>query len=550
MRHLLCLIALITPLTLFAAPKFPFPQKATYEYGIMPADIDHDKVQAAYEDFMELYKESSDGSMARIQFDDLSYTVSEGIGYGMLTLVYMDNEKNNTQGKFDKLWKYYNNFLDPKGLMDWKIKEFSGAEGMYDHNSATDGDIDVAIALMEAYKQWGDEKYFTDAKNLIDKISSNDVTTDGYLNPGDSWGASPPKYNPSYFNTAALQVFKEAGTFDWDKVISNSYNLMKKVQNSNTGLIPAWCTKEGTHLSGDDDTYQYDATRIPWRMAWAYCWFGHQDAYDIAAKITSWISTETSNSPADIVDGYQMDGNPTNGGKWNNASFVGPFACGGMVDSKHQEWLDDCYSHLESLDENQYYKISLKVITLLLLSGNMPNLWNYNPVEKFTVSTSATPQQGGTITVKPQGTEFDDGTQITLTAQPAEGYSFVSWSGDATGNSANTTVTVSKDMNVTATFEIKNGINTIHKSNNKSTQIISTESTSGPAISYTIASPGLVSIRVYTTSGELIATPINNVITSRGTHTISLNTSFPAGIYLIQMHTANGKVTGKISLTK
>jgi len=382
MKLFVCLIVLISlPLTLTATPKFPFPQNAKYPYGIKPTSVDAAKVQKAFDDFMKLYKESSDGSMARIQFDDLSYTVSEGIGYGMLALVYMDNDKNNTQGKFDKLWKYYNNFLDPKGLMDWKIKEFTGASGMYDHNSATDGDIDVAIALMEAYKQWGDEKYLTDAKNIIDKISQNDVTSDGYLNPGDSWGPSPQKYNPSYFNTAALQVFKEAGTFDWDKVISNSYSLMKKIQNSSTGLIPAWCTKDGGHLSGSDDTYQYDATRIPWRMAWAYCWFGHQDAKDIADKITSWISTKTANDPEKIVDGYMMNGNPTDIGEWNNSSFVGPFACGGMVDSKHQEWIDKSYSHLESLAETDYYKISLKIITLLLLSGNMPNLWDATSVE-------------------------------------------------------------------------------------------------------------------------------------------------------------------------
>ena len=108
---------------------------------------------------MKLYDESPDGSMARIKWDTEKYTVSEGIGYGMMILAYMDNAANNTQAKFDKLWKYYNNFLDPKGLMNWKIEGYTGPTGFNDKNSATDAELDVAVGLMAAYKQWGDQKY-------------------------------------------------------------------------------------------------------------------------------------------------------------------------------------------------------------------------------------------------------------------------------------------------------------------------------------------------------------------------------------------------------
>jgi endo-1,4-beta-D-glucanase Y len=64
-------------------------------------------------------------------------------------MVYMDNATNNTQAKFDKLWKYYNSFLDAKGLMNWKINGFTSANQM---NAATDAELDVAIGLLEAYK--------------------------------------------------------------------------------------------------------------------------------------------------------------------------------------------------------------------------------------------------------------------------------------------------------------------------------------------------------------------------------------------------------------
>ena len=117
MKQLLCLIALaFFPLTIHAAAKFPFPQNAKYPFGILPSSVDANKVQEAYEEFMELYEEQN--NLARIKHDNLQNTVSEGIGYGMLILVYMDNSQNNTQAKFDKLWAYYNNFLDTKGLMN------------------------------------------------------------------------------------------------------------------------------------------------------------------------------------------------------------------------------------------------------------------------------------------------------------------------------------------------------------------------------------------------------------------------------------------------
>ncbi|MBN1575662.1 MAG: T9SS type A sorting domain-containing protein [Chitinispirillaceae bacterium] len=379
MKQFLCLIALTAfATTLLATPKFPFPQNAKYAYGIKPANVDSAKVQKAFEDFMKLYEESPDKTMARIMHDTKANTVSEGIGYGMMILVYMDNATNNTQTKFDKLWKYYNNFLDPKGLMNWKIVGFTGPPSGFDgKNSATDADLDVAFGLMEAYKQWGDEKYLTDAKAIIDKISKYDVTSDGYLNPGDSWGVDPTSFNPSYFSTGALQLFKQASDFNWDTVIANSYKLINKAQNATTGLMHDWCTKEGTiDAIHKTDQYSYDAARTPWRLAWAYCWYGHEDAKGICSEIATWISTSTGNDPSKVINGYNRDGTPLSAdAKYNNATFVGPFACAGMVDTKHQTWVDTSYSRLTVLTDTYYYQIALKILTMLLLSGNMPDLW-------------------------------------------------------------------------------------------------------------------------------------------------------------------------------
>jgi len=378
MKRLLCLPVLIClPAVIFASAKYPFPQNGHYPYGIFPTSVDADKVQEAFDEFMELYEEQ--GQLARIKHDNLQYSVSEGIAYGMLILVYMDNEKNQTQAKFDKLWAYYNNFLDSKGLMNWKINGFSqvASDGK---NSATDAELDAAVALMQAYKQWGDEKYLNDAKALIGKIAREEVNPNGLLKPGDSWDTEK---NISYFSTAALQLFKNVSDFDWDKIIANSYNLIKKAQIASTGLVPNWCDEQGNPSSSPFDNargnYTYDATRTPWRLAWAYSWYGHQEAKETCEKIASWISSKTGGDPEKVVDGYKLDGTET--GQYNNATFVGPFGCAGMVDPKHQQWVDKSLDLLCNIEEDRYYQISIRILTLLYLSGNMPDFWSTTDVK-------------------------------------------------------------------------------------------------------------------------------------------------------------------------
>lgn len=82
--------------SLTMAQNYPFPQQARYSNGILPSGIDHKHVQSVYDIWLAGYYEES-GNQARIKFDEPENTVSEGIGYGMLIMVYMDNEKNNTR---------------------------------------------------------------------------------------------------------------------------------------------------------------------------------------------------------------------------------------------------------------------------------------------------------------------------------------------------------------------------------------------------------------------------------------------------------------------
>ncbi|MBN2037884.1 MAG: hypothetical protein JW768_14175 [Chitinispirillaceae bacterium] len=432
--------------SLFAAANFPFPQDQNYDHGIKPAGADHNAVQSAYQVFMENYYEES-GTQARIKWDTASLTVSEGIGYGMLIMVWMDNTKNNTQPKFDKLWAYYQAHLDGKGLMNWKIQGFTNnAPGT---GGATDGDVDVALALCLAYYQWGDAKYKTDATALLGKIWQHEVSNGNMLKPGDQFDY--PK-NPSYFITAGLDMFNKIkfDSYNWAGVATGCYSLLKTISNRNSsGLVPDWCTNEGLP-DGRGPDYLFDAARTPWRMAMAYCWYGDADAKTVAGKIDTWISGKTGGDPTQIMSGYNMQGGAL--GTYNIPTYIGPFACGAMVGS-NQTWLNACYNRLCTfIDNDNYYNQSIKVLSLLMLTGNALDFSSATPKTAFKITTAVSPANAGSVTVSPQKTTYAAGDRVTFTAVPSGQNEFASWGGDLTGATSPQTVTIAHDMNVTAYF--------------------------------------------------------------------------------------------------
>lgn len=76
-----------------------------------------------------------------------------------------------------------------------------------------------------------------------------------------------------------------------------------------------------------------------------------------------------------------------------------------------------------------------------------------NPVS-YTLTTSASPSAGGSVTRSPNASAYTAGTVVTLTAVPASGYTFTGWSGGTSVTSATTTVTVNANITVTANFTV------------------------------------------------------------------------------------------------
>ena len=77
---------------------------------------------------------------------------------------------------------------------------------------------------------------------------------------------------------------------------------------------------------------------------------------------------------------------------------------------------------------------------------------NGKAVKKYNVKTTVA--YGGSIAQSIEGSEIAEGSKVTFTAVPQEGWEFVAWTGDNTGNGKEYTVaSLGKDVNLGATFK-------------------------------------------------------------------------------------------------
>jgi uncharacterized repeat protein (TIGR02543 family) len=87
----------------------------------------------------------------------------------------------------------------------------------------------------------------------------------------------------------------------------------------------------------------------------------------------------------------------------------------------------------------------------IIVDGNKELTANFKPIQ-YALTTLSQPTQGGSISH--DSGYYDPGSLVQLTAIPAPGYQFIGWSGDVSGLSPETSLTMDSDKNVTANFSI------------------------------------------------------------------------------------------------
>jgi endo-1,4-beta-D-glucanase Y len=295
-----------------------------------------------------------------------SGTVSEGMGYGMLAAVYM-----NDQPTFDKLLAYVNAHLDAKGLMNWCLDGGGTVKGAY---SATDGDEDMIWALLMASDQWSSTAYLTTAKTMIDVMKNYSLFSDGTLQNGDNWNTSDNMHT-DYFSPAYYRVFgKATNDIFWSQYVVDANYAHLAAVSGNDGLVPDASNLEDSLQTSAScplcvPNYGYDACRMPWRIAMDYCFNNEPRALTYLQKIGGFFNTSVSGNAASIGDGYSQSGSKTSGN--TNMAFIGPVGVAGMAG-----WpmlVDSAFNFGVSNPGNgndAYFPQSLRVVTMLMMSGN------------------------------------------------------------------------------------------------------------------------------------------------------------------------------------
>ncbi|MFP3872642.1 MAG: InlB B-repeat-containing protein, partial [Candidatus Aenigmatarchaeota archaeon] len=112
---------------------------------------------------------------------------------------------------------------------------------------------------------------------------------------------------------------------------------------------------------------------------------------------------------------------------------------------------DEGYRFVEWTGDNGTIDDTEAADTTITMNGNYTITAEFEEIPTYTLTVTV--EGEGTVDIDPDQEEYEEGTEVTLTAIPADGWQFVEWTGDADGESEETNVVMDSDKEVTANFE-------------------------------------------------------------------------------------------------
>jgi endo-1,4-beta-D-glucanase Y len=367
----------------------PLQDNPTLKNGCAkPANANGKLLGLAYDNWKKRFVVAASGGFRVQRPENSNDSVSEGIAYGMLIAVYMDDK-----ALFDGLYTYWKANTTGGPLMTWKVPGGTG--------TATDADEDAAFALLMASKQWSGGSYASEAMKLMDAVRAQDMSGSNYIKGGSNYSASDVT-NPSYFAPAWYRAFARADAANaatWNGLASAAYTLLGAIGGtSSNGLYAAWCGSNCTTIAQNtgsadpatDKLYQYDSHRIPWRFGMDYCMNGTAAGKAYTDKTSAFFSSTSrgGGGVGRIFDQYNPNGTDVTGASVNSASIIGTAAAGAMGNSTYSGFVADGYQLvLDELNRGEigdrlatamsvksaysYYNATVGMLMLLTMSGNI-----------------------------------------------------------------------------------------------------------------------------------------------------------------------------------
>ena len=225
-------------------------------------------------------------------------TISEAQAYALLRAVWAGDKPT-----FVRVYGWTCRHLSREAqygdhLLAWRWGRLpDGSSGVLDANSATDADLDYALALILAHRQgWrappGLPDFLPEARTAKNSVLAKEVvqlpTGALLLTPGN-WHEPQAPYlvNPSYFSPATYDLFVQmsaspAAKGPWRQLNQSTYPFLAQVSQrlgdlKGVGLFPDWCRVNAagkiSPAPGKDTDFGWEAVRIPFRVALAALWF-------------------------------------------------------------------------------------------------------------------------------------------------------------------------------------------------------------------------------------------------------------------------------------
>jgi len=181
-------------------------------------------------------------------------------------------------------------------------------------------------------------------------------------------------------------------------------------------------------------------------------------------------------------------------------------------------------------------------------NGAVTGSYTVAVIQNYTLTTSVSPAGSGSVTQNGSTSStvsYPANTVVTVQASPSSGYTFTGWSGDLTGTTNPTTITMNSNKSVTANFVPKDFTMSISPTSGSvdaggsTSTLITTSSVNGFS--------GSVSITVGYPSGSDLTFVVSNYITLPSTPTSTLyiytSSSTPARTYTITITGTSGSLT-------
>jgi len=386
-----------TPVFYYKQPLRPFPYHTNYTDAVIKPQTAQNEMDAKvisfYRAWRSRYLKAFNDSMYYVHYTreyhvGNAISCSEGHGFGMVITALMAGVDTTSYDDFIKLYKWYDNHRSRinNNLMAWQQNKWGGNSNGAD--SATDGDLDIAYALLLAHYQWGSDgevDFLEEAKKIIEGIYQSDISAKYKVTELGDWATSGRHARGTRFCDFMLdhmRAFKIAtGDNKWDEIIDTSYSVINTVANSATGLLPDFAiynlddnkfepATPNFLESENDGDYYYNSCRSPWRIATDYIVYGDTGALAVLTRLNRWIIQKTDNKPSKIRAGYKLDGTQLYG--YDDMAFTAPFGVCAMVDPQNQEWLDAMWNRIinKSISSEQYFGNSIKMLSIITMSGN------------------------------------------------------------------------------------------------------------------------------------------------------------------------------------